>query len=75
LFNFQGTLMAKNKEIRALIVLECINCRQKDNSNYKVKTGVSRYFTTKNRRNNPERILLKKYCSICDKHTTHNEIK
>jgi large subunit ribosomal protein L33 len=68
--------MSKNKEIRTIIVLECIDCRQKINSNIKSgKTGVSRYFTTKNRRNNPERLQLKKYCRVCNKHNLHSEIK
>ncbi len=67
--------MVKNKEIRILIVLECINCRSKDVSNNNRKVGVSRYLTTKNRRNTPERIQLKKYCPMCDEHTLHNEIK
>lgn len=64
--------MAKNKGIRILITLECIDCR----SNLeKRSSGVSRYSTQKNRRNNPERLELKKYCSYCNKPTIHKEIK
>ena len=68
--------MIKNKETRIIIVLECINCRQNKNEvlNNRNK-GISRYLTTKNRRNTPNRIELKKYCSICNEHTLHNEIK
>ena len=51
--------MAKNKGARILITLECTTCRSNLN---KVKPGVSRYSTQKNRRNNPERLELKKYC-------------
>ena len=51
--------MAKNKGTRILITLECINCRSNIN---KRSSGVSRYITQKNRRNNPERLELKKYC-------------
>ena len=37
--------------------------------------GVSRYATTKNRRNNPNRLELKKFCPHCNSHTLHKEIK
>lgn len=64
--------MAKNKGTRILITLECQTCR----SNLKRdSSGVSRYSTTKNRRNNPERLELKKYCPNCKKKTLHKEIK
>ena len=64
--------MAKNKGTRILITLECTQCRSSLN---KRSTGVSRYSTQKNRRNNPERLELKKYCSYCNKTTIHKEIK
>ena len=48
--------MAKNKGTRILITLECTECRSNTN---KRSTGVSRYISQKNRRNNPERIELK----------------
>ena len=65
--------MAKNKSTRILITLECIDCRS--NIINKRSPGVSRYLTKKNRRNNPERIQLKKYCPNCNKSTVHKEIK
>ena len=65
--------MAKNKGTRILITLECTECRL-DNNN-KRSLGVSRYLTQKNRRNNPERLELKKYCRHCNKTTIHKEIK
>ena len=64
--------MAKNKGTRILITLECIECRSNNN---KRTPGVSRYTTQKNRRNNPERIELKKYCRHCNKQCIHKEIK
>jgi len=64
--------MAKNKGTRILITLECTECRFNTNKRSKV---VSRYHTEKNRRNNPQRMELKKYCSHCDKPTIHKEIK
>ena len=37
--------------------------------------GMSRYITTKNRKNTTERLELKKYNSILKKYTVHKEIK
>ena len=37
--------------------------------------GSSRYITTKNRKNTPERMELKKYNPILKKMTVHKEIK
>lgn len=64
--------MAKNKGTRILITLECQECRSNVAKN---SPGVSRYSTTKNRRNNPERLELKKYCPHCNQPTLHKEIK
>ena len=33
------------------------------------------YNTTKNKKNNPDRIELNKYCKFCKKHTAHKETK
>lgn len=65
--------MAKNKGSRILITLECTECRI--NLKNKTSKGISRYITQKNRRNNPERLELKKYCSNCNYSTLHKEIK
>jgi large subunit ribosomal protein L33 len=56
--------MAKAKGVRIGITLEC-----------KTPEGVYRYRTTKNRRNNPDRIELKKYCPVTKKHEIFKEIK
>ena len=64
--------MAKSKGTRILITLECTECRSNLD---KRSAGVSRYHTQKNRRNNPERLELKKYCPHCNKSTIHKEIK
>ncbi|MEI8279108.1 MAG: 50S ribosomal protein L33, partial [Bacteroidota bacterium] len=37
--------------------------------------GTSRYITTKNKKNTPERIELKKFNPIMKKVTVHKEIK
>jgi len=69
---FRKILMGKAKGIRILITLECTECRSNTN---KRSNGVSRYTTQKNRRNNPQRLELKKYCPHCNKPTIHKEIK
>lgn len=60
----------KSKGTRILITLECTECRANPET-----PGISRYSTQKNRRNNPERIELKKYCPHCNRPTIHKEIK
>lgn len=39
------------------------------------ETGDRNYSTTKNKRTNPERIELKKYCPRLQKVTLHRETK
>ncbi len=51
------------KEQRANIVLACNDCKQRN------------YNTIKNKKNNPERIELSKYCRFCKKHTAHRETR
>jgi large subunit ribosomal protein L33 len=64
--------MAKTKGARVTVTLECTSCN--DNRS-KRSTGISRYTTQKNRRNNPGRLELKKFCTHCNQHTPHREIK
>ncbi|WP_017328168.1 50S ribosomal protein L33 [Synechococcus sp. PCC 7336] len=64
--------MAKAKGVRIVITLECTECRTNNN---KRSNGVSRYTTMKNRRNTTSRLELKKFCTHCNTHTVHKEIK
>jgi large subunit ribosomal protein L33 len=64
--------MAKSKGPRIMITLECTECRVNEN---KRSAGVSRYLTSKNRRNTPDKMELLKHCRYCNKHTIHKEIK
>ncbi|MEG1555997.1 MAG: 50S ribosomal protein L33 [Bacteroidales bacterium] len=59
----------KNKEARQQIILECTE--QKASG----VPGMSRYISTKNRKNSPERLELKKYNPFLKKVTVHKEIK
>ena len=60
--------MAK-KGNRVQVILECIE--QKGSG----VAGMSRYITTKNKKNTAERIELKKYNPFMKKVTLHKEIK
>ncbi len=60
--------MAK-KENRVQVILECTE--QKESG----VPGMSRYITTKNKKNTPQRMERKKYNPILKKVTVHREIK
>lgn len=64
--------MAKSKGPRISITLECSECRKNLN---KRSEGVSRYLTSKNRRNTTTKLELSKHCRYCNQHTIHKEIK
>ncbi len=49
--------------MRDKVKLACTECKQRN------------YDTTKNKRNNTERIELKKHCRFCKTHTIHRETK
>nr|QWY86295.1 ribosomal protein L33 [Guibourtia demeusei] len=67
--------MAKGKDIRVTVILECTGCVQNSVNVNKESTGISRYTTQKNRHNKPSRLELRKFCPYCCKHTIHGEIK
>lgn len=54
--------MAKGNRVQ--VILECTE-----------KPGSSRYVTTKNKKNTPDRLELRKYNPVLRKHTIHKEIK
>ncbi len=54
--------MAKN-DVRPKITLACTECKDRN------------YITRKNRRNNPDRVELSKFCRMCGKHTAHRETR
>jgi large subunit ribosomal protein L33 len=55
--------MAKKAEARIIIHLACTECKERN------------YTTNKNKRNDTQRIELKKYCPRCHTHTLHRETK
>ncbi len=59
----------KAKGNRVQVILECTE--MKDSGLH----GTSRYITTKNKKNHPGRLELKKYNPILKRMTIHKEIK
>ena len=65
----EETMAKKVKGNRVQVILECTEMKASG------LPGTSRYVTTKNRKNTPERMELKKYNPILKKMTVHKEIK
>jgi len=61
--------VAKKNLARNVIHLECTEQRESGVS------GISRYVTTKNKRNTPGRLELRKYNRYLRRVTLHREVK
>ena len=59
----KDTEMAKTTDVRPKITLACTECKERN------------YITKKNRRNDPDRLELKKFCPRCRTHTSHRETR
>ena len=55
--------MAKKGEARVVVHLACSECKERT------------YTTEKNKRNDPERLELAKFCPRCRRHTAHRETR
>ena len=60
--------MAK-KGNRVQVILECTEQKESGMS------GTSRYITTKNKKNTPDRMEIKKFNPVLKRMTVHKEIK
>ena len=49
--------------MRVKITLVCGECKERN------------YDTVKNKKNDPDRLEMKKFCKFCRKHTLHKESK
>jgi len=49
--------------MRLAITVACTECKQRH------------YQTNKNKKNDPARLEVSKYCKFCKKHTLHKETK
>lgn len=68
-FNKHKEMAKKSKDARVQVIMEC--------TEHKVSgmPGTSRYITTKNKKNTPERLELKKFNPVLKRKTVHKEIK
>ena len=56
-------MASKSKENRIVVSLACTVCKSRN------------YTTSKNKKNNPERLELRKYCNTCQEPAAHRETK
>ncbi len=61
--------MAKKGANRVQVILECTEHKESG------MPGMSRYITTKNKKNTTDRLELKKFNPVMKKYTLHKEIK
>jgi len=54
---------SKSSDVRPKITLACVDCKERN------------YITKKNRRNDPDRMEMNKFCPRCRKHTAHRETR
>jgi large subunit ribosomal protein L33 len=59
----KGTTVAAKNDVRPKITLACQECKNRN------------YITKKNRRNDPDRLEMKKYCPTCNVHQLHRETR
>jgi large subunit ribosomal protein L33 len=57
-----GTEMARG-DVRIAVTLACEECKRRN------------YQTNKSKRNNPDRLTLRKYCPWCRCHRSHRETR
>jgi large subunit ribosomal protein L33 len=55
--------VAAKSDVRPKITLACQECKNRN------------YITKKNRRNDPDRLEMKKHCAHCNLHTVHRETR
>ncbi len=58
----KARVMARG-DVRIAATLACEECKRRN------------YQTNKSKRNNPERLQMKKYCRWCRRHTPHRETR
>jgi large subunit ribosomal protein L33 len=58
-----STVASKTTDVRPKITMACTVCQERN------------YITKKNRRNDPDRLEMKKFCPRCSTHTAHKETR
>ena len=56
-------MASKAQDVRPKITMACVGGEERN------------YITKKNRRNDPDRLELPKFCPRCGKHTAHRETR
>ena len=56
-------MASKSSDVRPKITLACTECKERN------------YITKKNRRNDPDRLEIKKFCPRCRCHQPHRETR
>ena len=56
-------MASKKKDIRPVITFACTECKERN------------YTSEKNRKNDPNRLELKKFCPRCRDHQVHRETR
>ena len=56
-------MASKTQDVRPKITMACVECKERN------------YITKKNRRNDPDRLELAKFCPRCGKHQPHRETR
>ncbi len=56
-------MASKSADVRPKITLACEVCKERN------------YITKKNRRNNPDRLEMAKFCKRCNAKTNHKETR
>ena len=56
-------MASKSSDVRPKITMACVDCKDRN------------YITKKNRRNNPDRLAMNKFCPKCGKQTEHRETR
>jgi large subunit ribosomal protein L33 len=59
----EGYAVASSTDVRPKITLACEECKHRN------------YITKKNRRNDPDRLEVKKFCPNCGTHRMHKETR
>ena len=58
-----STMASKSADVRPKITMACVECKERN------------YITRKNRRNDPDRLELKKFCPRCKSSQLHRETR
>jgi large subunit ribosomal protein L33 len=62
-FFLRSAVTMARGDVRIAVTLACEECKRRN------------YQTNKSKRNNPDRISLRKYCKWCRQHTGHRETR